>query len=225
MPWQTLASSAACRRNVEGAAALFSEEPGRDSFAAAGHSEGGSLLGRVKQLVGRKSLGRGVGHSRGQRGCPSLIVASLLVWVPLVGCSHSASPAYPTASQTSSMAPPSSPTAAAAIPAPPPPNEYEQARTSAYPSVTLADAIRNSSSSPPAPASTTAAPPSGSAAPSGAGPYGSAKASQTAATAAPPYGAAPASAAASPPPNEQDEALTAAYPSVSLSDIISGKAQ
>jgi hypothetical protein len=30
--------------------------------------------------------------------------------------------------------------------------------------------------------------------------------------------------AASAPPNEQDEALTAAYPSVSLSDIITGKA-
>jgi hypothetical protein len=30
--------------------------------------------------------------------------------------------------------------------------------------------------------------------------------------------------AASAPPNEQDEVLTAAYPSVSLSDIITGKA-
>jgi hypothetical protein len=176
-------------------------------------------------LVGRKNLRRRAGNS--QTRCPSLIVASLVVWAPLAGCSHSASNPYPVASQpgaassgVTAIPPPGYPAAAAsAVPTSPPPDEYDQARTAAYPSVSLADLFRNSTPQPPAPSSTTAAPPPGYPAPMGAAPTG-----QAAGASAPSRGVAPAPAAASPPPNEQDEALTAAYPSVSLIDIMSGKA-
>ena len=180
------------------------------------------MVERDVQQIGSKSFGSRAEHNRGQAKCLSLIAASLILWTPLVGCSHSASTAYPMAGQPGSAPPPSYPTAAASIPPPsPPPDEYEQARASAYPSVTLADLFRRPPASPPAPPSPTATPPPGSAAPAGAGPSGSAN--PAAAASAPPHGAASAPAAASAPPNEQDEALAAAYPSVSLSDIFSGK--
>jgi hypothetical protein len=177
------------------------------------------LVGRDRRSTEGRSLNRTADGSRGQIGSMLLIVGSLILWTPLLGCSHSASTAYPTAGQASPAPPPGYPPAATALPPSPPPNEYEQARTSAYPSVALADALRRSPSSPSGPSSTAAAPPPGSA-PASTGPSGSTY--QPPAASSPPSGAASAPVAT--PPNERDEALTAAYPSVSLSDIITGRA-
>lgn len=144
------------------------------------------MTGRDKQPL--RCLRTGVSgvrpiHSLAER--VPLIAASLVLCMPLLDCSHSASSAYSVASQPGSALPPGAPVAATAV-APSPPGY------AANPAV--AGARPAPSYSPPA--ATVGTPPSG---------YASATVPVS-----PP----------SPPPDEYDQAVVSAYPSVSLADVI-----
>ena len=198
----------------------FSSGHARDSVVPQGMQRVGSVVRRHRQPVSRRSLDRGWSRDPGQARRLPLIVASLVIWTPLAACSHSSSTAYPLAGQASAAPPPGLIAPATSV-TPPPPDEYEQARAGAYPSVTLAEALRHSAFSSTAAPSAASPPPPGPAPTTSVAPSG--LANPAVVSSAPPYGAAPAPAAAATPQSEQDEALTSAYPSISLSDIIAGR--
>ncbi len=175
-----------------------------------------------------------------------LVAVAIALSAILAGCSHAPSSNYTAAvqpqPQAQRLAASPDPAVAAAQPAPPP-DEYEQALISAYPSESLVDIVRGLQN--PAPVQTAGPPPQavGVPAPMAGQPLvlnstatippaamagqshpGAQPGSAPAVASAPPQapGSAPAAAATAPPtpqPNEYDQALTAAYPSVTLGDF------
>lgn len=176
---------------------------------------------------------------------PLLVIATALSAI-LAGCSHAPSSNYTAAAQSQpqaqSLAASPTPALAAAEPTSPrQPDQYEQALTSAYPSESLVDVVKRSPDRP-APVQTAGSPPPAAGVPAPMAGQPLALDSSTAAS--PPAamaghdrsdaqpgstpavasvpGSAPAAAATAAPapqPNQYDQALTAAYPSMTLGDL------